>query len=51
MKESNEENFCRASGVAMQDAFTGISPKYMAKKMNKEDRNNFQTAIEEILKI
>lgn len=28
--------------------FTGISPKYMA-KMNKEDRNNFQTAIEEIL--
>ena len=48
MKESNEENFCRASGCGYARCFTGISPKYMA-KMNKEDRNNFQTAIEEIL--
>lgn len=48
MKESNGENFCRASGCGYARCFTGISPKYMA-KMNKEDRNNFQTAIEEIL--
>lgn len=48
MKESNGENFCRASGCGYARCFTGISLKYMA-KMNKEDRNNFQTAIEEIL--
>ena len=48
MKESNGENFCRASGCGYARCFTGISPKYMA-KMNKEDRNNFQTVIEEIL--
>lgn len=48
MKESNGENFCRSSGCGYARCFTGISPKYMA-KMNKEDRNNFQTAIEEIL--
>lgn len=48
MKESNEEDFCRASGCGYARCFTGISPEYMA-KMNKEDRNNFQKCIEEIL--
>ena len=47
MKESNGENFCRASGCGYARCFTGISPKYMA-KMNKEDRNNFQTAMRRI---
>ena len=45
---NNEENFCRASGCSYARCFTGISPEYMA-KMNKEDRNNFQKCIEEIL--
>ena len=40
MKESNGENFCRASGCGYARCFTGISPKYMA-KMNKEDRNTY----------
>lgn len=30
MKESNGENFCRASGCGYARCFTGISPKYMA---------------------
>ena len=47
-KEGNAEIFCRAPGCGYARCYTGISPQYMA-KMNKEDRNNFQKGIEEIL--